>query len=396
MRLAERMTQSPKTFADLGLRDETLQTIQSLGWVAPRPIQAGVIPAALRGADVIGLAETGSGKTAAFGIPIIENTHLNRKVQAVVLSPTREVALQTEDVFESLAKARNLKVVSTIGGVKFGPQANKLSHGAQIIIATPGRLLDHLDRGTFDPSSVRFLVLDEADHMLDLGFLPQVRQIVKRLPTHRQTMMFSATMSGEIKVLAHTLLKEPEIVDLRPEGHTAAGIAHRLYLVYPQDKRDALLKVLEEEDGSTIVFTRKKVDAEWLYHILERKGLDVARIHSDRSQGGRTDALDSFRSGSRRILVATDIAGRGIDIPIIDHVVNFDPPDTVEDYVHRAGRTARGDKLGTVSTIATWQEFRLIQDVERTIGEEMERCTVPGIREWKEISTGARKTRRRV
>ncbi len=390
------MTENLKSFADLGLRDETLETIKSLGWMTPRPIQAGVIPIAMEGGDVIGLAETGSGKTAAFGIPLIEKTTHNREVQAIVLSPTREVALQTEVVFESLASARNLKVVSTIGGVKFGPQQSKLSHGAQIIIATPGRLLDHLDRGTFDPSSVRFLVLDEADHMLDLGFLPQVRQIVRRLPTHRQTMMFSATMSGEIKVLAHTLLKEPQLVDLRPEGHTAAGINHNLYLVYPPDKRECLLQVLEEEDGSTIVFTRRKVDAEWLYHVLKQKGMDVARIHSDRSQGGRTDALESFRSGSRRILVATDIAGRGIDIPIIDHVVNFDPPNTVEDYVHRAGRTARGDKGGSVSTIATWQDFRLIQDVEKTIGDEMERCTVPGIREWKEISTSSRKTRRRV
>lgn len=390
------MTEPAKTFADLGLRDETLETINSLGWLTPRPIQSGVIPIAMRGADVIGLAETGSGKTAAFGIPIIEKTQHSREVQAIVLSPTREVALQTEVVFESLAKARNLKVVSTIGGVKFGPQETKLKHGAQIIIATPGRLLDHLDRGTFDPSSVRYLVLDEADHMLDLGFLPQVRQVVKRLPSHRQTMMFSATMSGEIKVLAHTLLKEPELVDLRPEGHTAAGIDHLLYLVYPQDKRECLLKVLDGEKGSTIVFTRRKVDAEWLYHILKQKGMDVARIHSDRSQSGRVDALDSFRSGSHRILVATDIAGRGIDIPIIDHVINFDPPDTVEDYVHRSGRTARGDKGGSVSTIATWQDFRLIQDVERTIGEEMERCSVPGIREWKEISTSSRKTRRRL
>lgn len=390
------MTQTLDTFADLGLRDETLETIDSLGWKTPRPIQSGVIPAALRGVDVIGLAETGSGKTAAFGIPLVEHTEPSRDVQAIVLSPTREVALQTEDVFVALARARNLKVVATIGGVKFGPQATQLSHGAQIIIATPGRLLDHLDRGTFDPSSVRFLVLDEADHMLDLGFLPQVRQIVRRLPSQRQTMMFSATMSGEIKVLAHTLLKEPEIVDLRPAGHTAAGIDHRLYLVFPEDKRDCLLQVLEGVEGSTIVFTRRKVDAEWLYHILERKGLDVARIHSDRSQVGRVSALESFRSGSRRILVATDIAGRGIDIPIVEHVINFDPPNTVEDYVHRAGRTARGDKGGAVSTIATWQDFRLIQDVEKTIGEEIERRTVPGIREWKEISTSTRRTRRRV
>lgn len=384
------------TFAGLDLRDKTLETIQSLGWTAPRPIQSEVIPHALRGSDVIGLAETGSGKTAAFAIPIIENAHHNRKVQAIVLSPTREVALQTEEVFKSLTSSRGLKVVSTIGGVKFGPQASKLARGAQIIIATPGRLLDHLDRGTFDPSSVRFLVLDEADHMLDLGFLPQVRQIVRRLPTHRQTMMFSATMPGEIKVLAHSLLKEPETIDLRPEGHTAAGIEHRAYLVYPQDKRACLLKVLEDESGSTIVFARKKVDAEWLFHILERKGHDVARIHSDRSQSRRTTALESFRSGSRRILVATDIAGRGIDIPIVAHVINFDPPDTVEDYVHRAGRTARGDKGGTVSTIATWQELRLIQDVEKKIGEEMERCTVPGIREWKEINTAGRRSRRRL
>ena len=391
------MTETLSSFAKLNLRDQTLEKIESLGWSSPRPIQSGVIPHARAGSDVVGLAETGSGKTAAFAIPIIENVHHDRKVQAIVLSPTREVALQTEAVFASLAPARGLKFVATIGGVKFGPQASKLKQGAQIVIATPGRLLDHLERGTLDPSAVRFLVLDEADHMLDLGFLPQVRQIVRRLPGHRQTMMFSATMPGEIKVLAHSLLKEPETIDLRPEGHTAAGIDHRVYLVYPNDKRECLLKVLEGENGgSTIVFTRKKVDAEWLFHVLERKGHDVARIHSDRSQQRRVNALESFRSGSRRILVATNIAGRGIDIPIVEHVINFDPPDTVEDYVHRAGRTARGDRGGMVSTISTWQEIPLLQDVERKIGEELTRCSVPGIREWKEINTGGRRSRRRL
>jgi ATP-dependent RNA helicase RhlE len=387
---------APPRFEDLGIRDETLEIIRSLGWITPRPIQSGVIPFAEQGRDVIGLAQTGSGKTAAFAIPIVEKVHISKKPQAVILSPTREVALQTEEVFRALGEARGLRVVALIGGVRFGPQLDGLKRGPQIVIATPGRLLDHMERGTMSADEVRFLVLDEADHMLDLGFMPQVRKVLHRIPRHRQTMMFSATMPPEIEVLARSILRDPELVDIRPLGHTAEGIEHQLYLVYPQDKREALLKVLEAEEGSTIVFARRKVDAEWLFHILEKKGHEVARIHSDRSQSHRTSALDSFRSGSRRILVATDIAGRGIDIPIVAHVINFDPPATVDDYVHRAGRTARGDAGGTVSTIATWQEMPLIQEVERKIGQTIHRGSIPGIREWKQLGTGPRRSRRRV
>jgi ATP-dependent RNA helicase RhlE len=219
---------------------------------------------------------------------------------------------------------------------------------------------------------------------------------VARLPRERRTMMFSATMGGAIEELARTLVRDPIRIDITPKGRTAVGIQHRLYIVAPENKRPALIALLHQELGTTLVFARRKVDAEWLYHILERQGHPVTRIHSDRSQGRRVEALDDFRAGSHRILVATDIAGRGIDVPGIEHVINFDIPESVDDYVHRAGRTARADREGIVSTIATWENLMMVRDIEKSIGQELPRCTVPGVEPWVEGKREAAKVRRRL
>ena len=399
--LDERLPHHPvqtteKRFDQLGLSQPILDSIRAVGFEHPTPIQAAVIPLALEQRDVIALAQTGSGKTAAFVIPLAEKLTHGDGVRALIVSPTREIALQTQAFIELFGKNHDLKAACLIGGVKMKPQLDELRKNPDIVVATPGRLLDHIERRTVKVDKVQELVLDEADHMLDLGFLPQVRKIVARLPRERRTMMFSATMPGAIEDLARTLLNDPLRVDIMPKGGAAVGIQHRLYVVAPENKRPALVALLQQELGTTLVFTRRKVDAEWLFHILERQGHPVTRIHSDRSQGRRVQALDNFRAGSHRILVATDIAGRGIDVPGIEHVINFDIPETVEDYVHRAGRTARADREGIVSTIATWENLMMVRDIEKTLGVELPRCTVPGVEPWVESTRSASKVRRRL
>ena len=390
------VTTTPLSFEQLALSKEILDSIREVGFEHPTPIQAAVIPRALEGRDLIALAQTGSGKTAAFVIPLAEKLRHGGGLRALIVSPTREIALQTQAFIELFGKNHALTAACLIGGVKMKPQLDALRAKPDIIVATPGRLLDHIERKTVKVDAVEELVLDEADHMLDLGFLPQVRKIVARLPRERRTMMFSATMGGAIEELARTLVRDPIRIDITPKGRTAVGIQHRLYIVAPENKRPALIALLHQELGTTLVFARRKVDAEWLYHILERQGHPVTRIHSDRSQGRRVEALDDFRAGSHRILVATDIAGRGIDVPGIEHVINFDIPESVDDYVHRAGRTARADREGIVSTIATWENLMMVRDIEKSIGQELPRCTVPGVEPWVEGKREAAKVRRRL
>src|SRR5215212_2263999 len=385
-----------KSFTALGLTGEITATIDRIGFVNPTPIQAEVIPIALQGKDVIGLAQTGSGKTAAFALPMAERLVHGQGVRGLILSPTREIALQTKAFLDLFGKHHQLATACLIGGVKMKPQLDALREQPDIIVATPGRLLDHVKRRTTSLDKIEVLVLDEADHMLDLGFLPQIREILRRLPRERQTMMFSATMPDSIEMIARDFMRTPERIDIMPVGGAAEGITHRLYLVKLEDKRAALLALLDQELGSTLVFTRRKVDAEWLYSVLDRKGHPVARIHADQSQGKRVDALKTFREGQHRILVATDIAGRGIDIPGIEHVINFDIPENVEDYVHRAGRTARGKAAGIVATIATWQDLPMVRKIEETLGEKIPRCAVAGVEAWEEMEkkTASRERRR--
>jgi len=384
-----------KSFKELGLSDAIVSVVENIGFEHPTPIQAAVIPTALEGRDLIGLAQTGSGKTAAFALPIAERLTHGRGVRGLILSPTREIALQTQAFCELFGAKHNLATACLIGGVRMRPQTEALKKQPDVIVATPGRLLDHVRQRHVTLDAIEQLVLDEADHMLDLGFLPQIREVLRRLPRERQTMMFSATMPDSIEMIAREFMREPVMVDIAPKG-AATGITHRLYLVRPEDKRNALMALLNEELGSTLVFARRKIDAEWLYHVLERKGHPVSRIHSDRSQGKRVQALEGFRAGSHRILVATDIAGRGIDVPGIEHVINFDIPEAVEDYVHRAGRTARGAAQGIVSTIATWQDIPMVRKIEEVLGEKIARCTVAGIEPWEEMEKPARRTRTRV
>lgn len=385
-----------KSFSQLGLSAEIVSTVEKIGFEHPTPIQAAIIPTALTGKDAIGLAQTGSGKTAAFVLPLAEKLVHGRGVRGLILAPTREIALQTKAFLDLFGKHHDLKTACLIGGVKMKPQLDELRAGPDIIVATPGRLMDHVKRRTASIDKIEMLVLDEADHMLDLGFLPQIREILRRVPRDRQTLMFSATMPDSIEMIARDFMREPVRIDIMPVGVAAEGITHRVYLVKEADKRNALLALLHQELGSTLVFTRRKVDAEWLFHILERQGHPVARIHADQSQGKRVDALKTFRAGEHRILVATDIAGRGIDIPGIQQVINFDIPENTDDYVHRAGRTARGSAIGIVSTIATWQDLPMVAKIEETLGEKIPRCTVPGVEPWEELEKKPTKTRRRV
>jgi len=374
-----------QTFAALGLSEPILRLVREIGFLHPTPIQAAVIPVALEGRDLIGLAETGSGKTAAFALPLAERLTHGQGLRGLILSPTREIALQTKAFLDLFGVDHHLSTVCLIGGVKMGPQIHGLRRRPDIVVATPGRLYDHLERGNVRLDEIEVLVLDEADHMLDLGFLPQVQRILQEVPDRRQTLMFSATMPPIIERLAGRFMHDPAVIDITPEGKAAQGISHRLYLVDPENKKALILALLRQELGSTLVFIRRKSDAEWLAGVLEREGHPVERIHSNLSQGQRTQALQGFREGEHRILVATDIASRGLDIPRVGHIINFEMPETVEDYIHRAGRTARGNATGIVSTIATWIDKMMVKEIEATLGEELPRCTVPGVEPYVEM-----------
>jgi len=384
-------------FTTFGLSAPILEALKTLNFTHPTPIQAAVIPHALAGRDIIGLAQTGSGKTAAFGLPLAERHQHGQGVRGLILSPTREIAMQTKEFLDVFGRGHHLNTVLLIGGVKIGPQFDALKKDPDLVVATPGRLLDHVERRTISLRGVEDLVLDEADHMLDLGFLPQILRVLELLPSERQTMMFSATMPAQIDRIARRFMREPEQIDFRPDGRTADGIEHRLYLVQPEDMRACLMKLLEEEPGSTLVFLRRKVDAEWAYKQLAQEGHEVDRMHSDRSQAQRVEALNSLRSGKKRILLATNVAARGIDIPVIEHIINYGIPENVEEYVHRAGRTARGDAEGVASTITTWKSKEEIAMIERALGRPLPRCTAAGVKPYVERKTTirGRKIRRR-
>ena len=374
-----------RDFVGLGLEPAVLEVVERIGFEHPTPIQAAVIPDAITGTDLIGLAETGSGKTAAFVLPIVQRLRRGTGVRALIVSPTREIALQTKAFLDLFRKSR-LRVNSAclIGGVKIGPQFDQLRTDPDVLVVTPGRLLDHVERGTASLAGVEELVLDEADHMLDLGFMPQIQRIVSQLPRQRHTMLFSATMPPPIERLANRYMEDPVRIDLSPKG-AASGIEHRLYLVDERDKKRCAVALLDTVPGSTLVFTKRRSDAEWLCRVLERGEHSVARIHSDRSQSHRVAALESFRAGRHRILVATNIAARGIDVQGIEHILNYDLPDTPEDYIHRAGRTARGAAEGVVSSIGTWLDKSLIRQVETALGHPLPRYEVEGVAAYREL-----------
>ena len=367
----------PVTFADLKLSEKSLHALDRAGFEQPTPIQAQAIPPALAGRDVIGTAATGTGKTAAFLLPIIERLSGKTGTRALVLAPTRELALQIGEELERFARGRHVRGAVVIGGVGMGQQSQAFRDRREVIIATPGRLVDHLQGGTARLDDIEVLVLDEADRMLDMGFKPQLTRILQRLPRARQTMLFSATMGGEVSEFAAAHLRDPARVEVARSGTTAARAEQQVFLCSQEEKVPLLLALLAQDSLSTLVFTRTKRRADRVWKAVARAGYKVARIHADRSQGQRRQALEGFKDGQYRVLVATDIAARGIDVAEIGHVVNFDLPHVAEDYVHRVGRTARAEASGQASAFSSPEETNLLRDIEKLTRKSIRRADVP-------------------
>jgi ATP-dependent RNA helicase RhlE len=365
------------TFADLKLSEKTLHALDRAGFEHPTPIQAQAIPPALLGKDVIGTAATGTGKTAAFLLPIIERLSGLVGTRALVLAPTRELALQIGEELARFGGGRHVRGVVVIGGVGMGAQTQAFKDKREVIIATPGRLVDHLQQGTVRLDGIEVLVLDEADRMLDMGFKPQLTKILQRVPKVRQTMLFSATMGGEVAEFAASHLKSPVKVEVARSGTTAARAEQKVYLCSQEEKLALLVALLAEDELSTLVFCRTKRRADRVWKGIGRLGIKVARIHADRSQGQRKQALDGFKDGDYRVLVATDIAARGIDVADIGHVVNFDLPHVAEDYVHRVGRTARASASGKASAFCAPEEIDLLRAIEKLTRVTLPRGEVP-------------------
>ena len=369
------------TFESLNLHPDLLRGIHDLGFLRPTPIQAQAIPAILAGRDVIGCAQTGTGKTAAFVLPILHRflQHKGRgNVRALIVAPTRELALQSMDHLKALSRHVHLKGAAIFGGVPMDPQIRALSQGLDIISATPGRLLDHIYSGRIDFVDLSVLVLDEADRMLDMGFLPDIQKILRVLPPKRQNLVFSATMPSEILTLVHQILDHPVTIQIGQRSAPAVGIRHAIYPVPRHLKTDLLVELLRGQAmTSVLVFTRTKHYASRLAITLERRGVKVSVLHGDRSQSQRLRALEQFRRGRSQVMVATDIAARGIDIEDISHVINFDLPNTALDYVHRIGRTARAEATGDAFTLVDHDEEPLIKDIERLLNKPIPRVTLP-------------------
>ena len=364
-------------FSELGLSEKSLALLARAGFEAPTPIQAQAIPPALAGKDVIGCAATGTGKTLAFVLPIVERLEGKHGTRALVLAPTRELAQQIGVEMERFAHGRKLRSAVVIGGVGMTPQTHAFQQGVEVIIATPGRLNDHLDHRSARLDQIEILVLDEADRMLDMGFLPQLRRILQHVPRKRQSLLFSATMAGEVAKFSRESLVDPVRVDIVRSGATAERAEQQVFLVGEEEKTALLLALLEQDDLSTLVFTRTKRRADRVSKALARAGHKVSVIHGDRSQSQRDHALDGFRSGTSRVLVATDIAARGIDVAEIGHVVNFDLPHVPEDYVHRVGRTARAEASGRASSFASPDEQDLLRGIEKLTRRTVARAPVP-------------------
>ncbi len=351
-----------------------------LGFTEPTPVQAAAIPPGLAGRDVLASAPTGSGKSAAFGLPLIAAlADLPRgKTRALVLAPTRELAAQIAEHLTALAKHTKVRTAAIYGGVGFAGQVAAFRRGTDIIVATPGRLLDHLKAGTASLDGISLLVLDEADRMLDMGFLPDVRRVLVRVPKKRQTLFFSATLPPAIRSLVNELLHDPARVELAPKGAPAHGITQTTYTIDQQRKVDLLVELLKDNTiFSALAFTRTKARANRLAAALGKHGIVAERIHGDRSQAQRTRALDDFKRGKYRVLVATDIAARGIDVAALGHVINYDVPMVPDDYVHRVGRTARAQATGDAITFVAGDEEKYFAQIERALGRRLERSKLP-------------------
>ena len=366
------------SFTDLPLSEQTRKAVAAQGWKTPTPIQALALPELLDGEDVVGLAQTGSGKTAAFAIPLIENLNgKERGVQALVLVPTRELAAQAAAEISNLS--RHDRPVVVCGGVPIGPQIKALKNrSAAVVVGTPGRILDHLQRGTLRLGAVRYLVLDEADRMLDMGFSPDVGRILSHTPEKRQTALFSATMPGAIRGMVKRYMRSPQYLTVESEAPTVDTVEQVYYQVDGRDKTRALRALIDaEDDPLSLVFRRTKRGATKLHRQLEKGGYEVALLHGGKSQSQRTKTLAAFANGRSRILVATNVASRGLDIPNVSHVFNYDLPEDVETYVHRIGRTARAGKEGVAATLVGEAEVKEFDKIQRSLPVQVRQSKLP-------------------
>jgi ATP-dependent RNA helicase RhlE len=369
------------TFTELGLRAELLRALGDEGYATPTPIQAQALPVALRGQDVLGCAQTGTGKTAAYLLPILERLAQGPRgrLRALIVTPTRELASQVGDSARRYGRHLPLRVACIFGGVGMAPQTEALRRGVDILVATPGRLLDHMARRHVSFGALEVLVLDEADRMLDMGFIPDVRRILAALPARRQNLCFSATMPREIEQLLNRTLRSPVVVEVTKRATPATSVRQVIHPVAQDRKKDLLVHLLTRSGMERVlVFTRTKARADRLAKFLSRTGRRVAAIHGDKSQGQRTRAFDAFRSGRVDTLLATDLAARGLDVEGISHVVNFDVPHVPEDYVHRIGRTARAEASGDAISLVSSEENGSVRAIERLIGMNIRRETISG------------------
>lgn len=377
------------SFNSLGLSAELIRTVNEQGYSTPTPIQAQAIPLILAGRDIMAGAQTGTGKTAGFTLPLLQRLHLQnnartqgggqRSVRALVLTPTRELAAQVEQSVKTYGQHLPLKSTSIFGGVNIGAQIKALRRGVDIVVATPGRLLDHLEQKTIDLSKIEILVLDEADRMLDMGFIPQIRKILPLLPKVRQNLLFSATFSNEIKKLADGLLKSPALVEVARRNTPIELVTQVIHPVEQKRKRELLSHLIGANNWQQVlVFIRTKHNADRLAKQLKADGLSSSAIHGNKKQGARTRALADFKTGAVRVLVATDIAARGLDIDQLPHVVNYDLPNVPEDYIHRIGRTGRAGNEGRAISLVSSEESKLLRDIERLIQRNIEQIPIPG------------------
>ncbi|OGH56102.1 MAG: hypothetical protein A3G34_12860 [Candidatus Lindowbacteria bacterium RIFCSPLOWO2_12_FULL_62_27] len=368
------MTGAPDSFFGLGIAPGILDVLQRSKFTVPTPIQHKAIPIAIEGKDIIGIAQTGTGKTLAFGIPMIQRL-AQRKGRGLVLVPTRELALQANEMLAKIAPAFNMKMAVVIGGESMGMQIQAFRSNPRIILATPGRLIDHLNQNTVRLQDVCVLVLDEADRMLDMGFAPQIERILRLIPKDRQTMLFSATIPAEIVKIASAYMRLPVRTEIAPSGTAAELVSQELFVVSKEQKGNLLGEMLRRHTGSVLMFVRTKRGAAKVARLLRNKGHGAAEIHADRSLAQRKEALSGFKSGRYRILVATDIAARGIDVTGIEVVINYDLPDDPENYVHRIGRTGRAGRAGIALSFATPDQGEDIRNIERIIRMSIPRST---------------------
>jgi ATP-dependent RNA helicase DeaD len=366
-------------FSDFPLNERLLSAIEGVGYTHPTKIQAAVLPPLLEGRDIFGQAQTGSGKTAAFGIPTINRLKPTGVVGAIVLVPTRELCRQVSDELEKLAAGSGLQILSVYGGTRMRGQFTALEKGVDIIVGTPGRVIDHLGRGTLRVDQVKVVILDEADEMLDIGFAEDIEQILRRTPRERQTLLFSATMPGWVQKLIRRYQRNPVHIAIEPERMTVATVEQRYYEVAERDKLDGFLSFEDDfgRDARLLIFRRMQVGVDRLAQQLTREGWLVQPLHGGMAQPDRTRVIDAYRSGDLRVLIATNVAARGLDIPDITHVINYDIPQNPEEYVHRIGRTARAGKTGVAMTFVSEWDYPYLEAIKAHVGEALQPATLP-------------------